>query len=143
VAVVPAYRVEAQIQAVLRDLPSFLTHVIVVDDASPDRTADLVRAAARRDRRILLLQNDKNEGVGGAMITGFRKALELDAQIIVKIDGDGQMDLTHLPNLVARCARRPTTRRCRFRDFAALRQMPLIRRGQYRTWLSAKAATGY
>jgi dolichol-phosphate mannosyltransferase len=146
VAVVPAYRVEAQIQAVLRDLPSFLTHVIVVDDASPDRTADLVRAAARRDRRILLLQHDKNEGVGGAMITGFRKALELDAQIIVKIDGDGQMDLIHLPNLIAplRQGKADYAKGNRFRDFAALRRMPLIRRvGNIGLGFLAKAATGY
>ena len=146
VAVVPAYRVEAQIQAVLRDLPSFLTHVIVVDDASPDRTADLVRAAARRDRRILLLQHDKNEGVGGAMITGFRKALELEAQIIVKIDGDGQMDLIHVPNLIVplRQGKADYAKGNRFRDFAALRRMPLIRRvGNIGLGFLAKAATGY
>jgi dolichol-phosphate mannosyltransferase len=146
VAVLPAFRVEAQIQAVLRDLPSFLSHVIVVDDASPDKTADLVRAAARRDRRILLLRHEKNEGVGGAMITGFRKALELGAQIIVKIDGDGQMDIHHLPELIAplRQGKADYAKGNRFRDFAALRRMPLIRRvGNIGLGFLAKAATGY
>jgi glycosyltransferase involved in cell wall biosynthesis len=146
IAVVPAYRAEAQIQAVLRDLPSFLTHVIVVDDASPDRTAELVRAAARRDHRILLLQHTKNEGVGGAMITGFRKALELEAQIIVKIDGDGQMDINHLPDLIAplRQGKADYSKGNRFRDFAALRRMPLMRRlGNIGLGFLVKAATGY
>ncbi len=146
VAVVPAYRVEGQIQAVLRELPSFLTHIIIVDDASPDRTAELVRAAAKRDRRLTLVQHDRNQGVGGAMITGFRKALELGAEIVVKIDGDGQMDINHLADLIAPLieGRADYTKGNRFRDFAALRRMPLIRRvGNIGLAFLAKAATGY
>jgi glycosyltransferase involved in cell wall biosynthesis len=138
--------VEAQIQRVLRDIPSLFNHVIVVDDASPDQTGDLVRGAARRDRRIILLRHDKNEGVGGAMITGFNKALELQAQIVVKIDGDGQMDINQLPDLIAplRQGKADYAKGNRFRDFTALRRMPLIRRvGNIGLGFLAKAATGY
>jgi glycosyltransferase involved in cell wall biosynthesis len=145
-AVVPAYRVEAQIQSVLRGLPSYLKHVIVVDDGSTDRTADLVRAAARRDRRVILLQHERNRGVGAAMITGYRKALELGAQIVVKIDGDGQMDAHYLPALITPLiqGKADYTKGNRFRDFAALRRMPLIRRvGNIGLGFLAKAATGY
>lgn len=146
VAVVPAFRVEAQIQSVLRALPSYLKDIIVVDDASPDHTSDLVAARARRDRRIILLRHDRNQGVGGAMLTGFRKALELGAQIIVKIDGDGQMDIDDLPRLITPLieGNADYAKGNRFRDFIALRRMPLIRRlGNIGLGFLAKAATGY
>ena len=146
VAVVPAYRVEGQIEAVLRGLPPFLTQIVVVDDASTDTTAALVQAAAKRDRRIILLQHKHNQGVGGAMITGFRRALELGAQIIVKIDGDGQMDVRYLPDLITplTLGRADYAKGNRFRDSAALRRMPLIRRiGNIGLGFLAKAATGY
>ncbi len=145
-AVVPAYRVERDIEAVLCDLPAYLQHVIVVDDASPDRTADLVEAMAARDRRIVLIRHEHNQGVGGAMVSGFRKALELGAQVVVKIDGDGQMDLSRLPDLLAPLilGKADYTKGNRFRDFAALREMPLIRRiGNMGLAFLTKAATGY
>jgi dolichol-phosphate mannosyltransferase len=146
VAIVPAYRVEGQIQSVLQGLPSHLNRIIVIDDGSPDRTAALVSAAARKDRRILLLRHDQNQGVGAAMVSGFRRALELKADIIVKIDGDGQMDTGQLPELLEPLVqgRADYTKGNRFRDFAALRQMPLIRRlGNMALGFLAKAATGY
>jgi glycosyltransferase involved in cell wall biosynthesis len=145
-AVLPAYRVEAQIQGVLRELPPYLKHVVVVDDASPDRTAALVREAAKRDRRVVLLRHEKNQGVGAAMVTGFRKAHELGAEIIVKIDGDGQMDIGHLPALLAPLVhgKADYAKGNRFRDFAALRKMPISRRiGNIGLGFLAKAATGY
>lgn len=145
-AVIPAYRVEAEIRAVLRGLPAYIRHVIVVDDASPDRTAALVRASAKRDHRILLVQHDRNRGVGGAMATGFRRALDLGAQIIVKVDGDGQMDISCLEDLLTPLihGRADYVKGNRFRDFTALRQMPAIRRiGNMGLGFLAKAATGY
>ncbi len=145
-AVVPAYRVEQQIEAVLCGLPDYLKHVIVVDDASPDRTAELVAALAERDPRIVLVRHECNQGVGGAMISGFQRALELGAQVMVKVDGDGQMDITRLPDLLAPLilGKADYTKGNRFRDFAALRQMPLIRRiGNMGLAFLSKAATGY
>ena len=145
-AVIPCYRVEREISSVLTSLPSYLTHVIVVDDASPDGTLKLVTQFAERDRRILLIRHEKNEGVGGAMITGFRKALELDAQVVVKIDGDGQMDTTYLPDLILPLlqGRADYSKGNRFRDFEALQAMPLIRRmGNMALAFLSKAATGY
>ena len=118
----------------------------MVDDASPDRTAELVEQASRRDGRVLLIRHEKNRGVGGAMVTGFRKALELGAQIIVKMDGDGQMDARHLPSLLVPLVRGQAdyTKGNRFRDFQSLRQMPLIRRlGNMGLGFLTKVATGY
>jgi glycosyltransferase involved in cell wall biosynthesis len=145
-AVVPAYRVERDIESVLCSLPPYLKHVLVVDDASPDRTAELAAAVAQRDCRVLLLRHEHNQGVGGAMVTGFRKALELGAQVVVKIDGDGQMDISRLPDLLAPLilGKADYTKGNRFRDFSALRQMPVIRRvGNMGLAFLTKAATGY
>ncbi|HZJ22455.1 MAG TPA: glycosyltransferase family 2 protein, partial [Anaerolineales bacterium] len=90
--VIPCHRVEREIAAVITNLPRYLKYIIVVDDASPDKTSEIIKELAQKDGRISLICHEKNQGVGGAMLTGFRKALELDAQIVVKIDGDGQMD---------------------------------------------------
>lgn len=145
-AIVPAYRVEREIASVLRGLPRYVQNIIVVDDGSPDGTPGIVAALARRDARLLLIRHDRNRGVGAAMITGFSKALELGARVIVKVDGDGQMDSDHVPDLLLPLIQGQAdyTKGNRFRDFAALRQMPLIRRiGNMGLGFLAKAATGY
>jgi glycosyltransferase involved in cell wall biosynthesis len=138
--------VEGGIQAVLMDMPCYAKHIIVVDDASPDATLEAVKVIAKKDRRISLLRHDKNQGVGGAMRTGFHKALELGAQIVVKVDGDGQMDLDHLPEMLIPLieGRADYSKGNRFHDFQALQQMPLIRRvGNMGLSFLTKAATGY
>jgi glycosyltransferase involved in cell wall biosynthesis len=145
-AVIPCYRVERDIESVLGRIPAYIKHIIVVDDASPDSTADLVTASAKEDDRILLIRHPSNQGVGGAMITGYQKALDLGAQMIVKIDGDGQMDMEHLPRLLQPLieGRADYTKGNRFRDFKSLQQMPFIRRvGNMGLAFLAKAATGY
>ncbi|RJP52648.1 MAG: glycosyltransferase family 2 protein [Anaerolineaceae bacterium] len=144
--VIPAYRVERDIQAVLRGIPSYVRAIIVVDDASPDSTADLVTASAKKDKRIRLIRHEQNQGVGGAMLTGFRKALELGAQIVVKVDGDGQMDPARIPALITPLIEGSAdyAKGNRFRDFHALQQMPVIRRiGNLGLSFLTKAATGY
>ena len=145
-AVIPCYRVEGEIKSVLQSVPAYVRHIIVVDDASPDSTADLVVACSKQDHRIILVRHPSNLGVGGAMVTGYRKALEMEAQIVVKIDGDGQMDMGHLPILLKPLieGRADYTKGNRFRDFKSLQKMPFIRRvGNMGLGFLAKAATGY
>jgi glycosyltransferase involved in cell wall biosynthesis len=145
-AVIPCYRVEREIESVLCAVPPYIKHIIVVDDASPDSTAELVTYAAKSDKRISLIRHPSNICVGGAMITGYRKALELGAQIIVKMDGDGQMDMDHLPQLLSPLidGQADYTKGNRFRDFKSLQKMPLIRRiGNMGLAFLSKAATGY
>lgn len=144
--VIPAYRTEKEILAVLQGIPAFIRHIIVVDDASPDSSADLVTAAAKKNRRILLVRHAKNQGVGGAMVTGFKKALELGAEIVIKLDGDGQMDPQYIPALITPLitGEADYAKGNRFRDFDALRQMPIVRRiGNLGLSFLTKAATGY
>ncbi len=144
--VIPAYRDADTIEAVLKGLPNYLRHIIIVDDASPDKTSELVKAFANRDSRIVLVRHEQNQGVGGAMRTGFRKALELGAQVVIKVDGDHQMDSSRIPALVAPLleGRADYAKGNRFRDFESLQRMPLIRRvGNLGLSFLTKAATGY
>lgn len=144
--IIPAYQVADKIGSVLDDLPDYLSNIIVVDDASQDNTPTLVQAFAEHDRRIVLIRHEHNQGVGGAMVTGFRKALELGAQVVVKIDGDGQMDPALVPMLVTPLieGKADYVKGNRFRDFESLRHMPLIRRiGNLGLSFLTKAATGY
>jgi glycosyltransferase involved in cell wall biosynthesis len=144
--VIPAFRVENEIADVLRGLPSYIRHIIVVDDASPDETSSRVQAVAKKDHRICLIWHTQNQGVGGAVITGFKKALELGAEFVIKLDGDGQMDPAYIPHLLAPLveSRADYVKGNRFRDFTALQQMPFIRRvGNLGLSFLTKAATGY
>jgi len=145
-AVIPCYRVEREIRSVLQTVPACIKHIIVVDDASPDASAELAAVSAKKDKRITLIHHPSNQGVGGAMVTGYRTALGLGAQIVVKIDGDGQMDMERLPDLLRPLieGRADYSKGNRFRDFKSLQKMPLIRRvGNMALGFLSKAATGY
>lgn len=93
--VIPCYKVSQKIIGVLNKIPHYVDHIIVVDDGCPEQTASVVRNNFS-DPRLVLLEHKKNLGVGAAMQTGYRKALDLNCDIVVKVDGDGQMD----PNLI-------------------------------------------
>lgn len=99
--IIPAYQAQAAISSVLAIIPAYVDWIIVVNDASKDETATMVKRYA--DQRIILLSHDRNCGVGGAMITGFKKALDLKADFIAKIDADGQMDPSFLDRFVQVC----------------------------------------
>jgi dolichol-phosphate mannosyltransferase len=145
-AVVPAYNVGAELGDVLRQMPLLFRSIIVVDDASRDDTAAVADRYAQLDPRIVLIRHDSNRGVGAAMVTGFTKALEAGADIVVKVDGDGQMPLWLVPQLVQPLidGTADYTKGNRFRDFEAIRAMPLVRRlGNVVLSFLAKAATGY
>jgi glycosyltransferase involved in cell wall biosynthesis len=96
--VVPAHNEEAFIASTVRSVPDFVDVIIVVDDASSDGTVRQVEELA--DPRAELVRNPTNLGVGGATIAGFRRALELGADIVVKMDGDGQMPPEHVHDLL-------------------------------------------
>jgi glycosyltransferase involved in cell wall biosynthesis len=144
--VIPAYQVEIYLAGVLAALPEYIRYIIVVNDCSPDHTRQVVETAMESDRRILLINHVQNLGVGGAMISGFQKALELNCQFVVKMDGDGQMSPEYLPALLMPLILRQAdcTKGNRFRDLSFLHRMPFIRRlGNVLLGFLAKAATGY
>ena len=96
--VIPAYQVEKKIVSVIESLPDFITFFVVVDDASTVAVSTLLSEVA--DPRLTLIRHKTNQGVGGAMLTGYHKAVELGAEIMVKVDGDGQMDPRYITQLV-------------------------------------------
>ena len=142
--VIPAFGVAERIEAVLRGIPAFVADVIVVDDASPDSTAQVVESVG--DPRVRLIRHERNGGVGAAVITGYRAALEMGAEVVVKMDGDGQMDPRHLPALLEpiRLGEADYCKGSRFFHTRELGRMPLVRRiGNLGLSLLSKAASGY
>ncbi|QAY68915.1 glycosyltransferase family 2 protein [Xylanimonas protaetiae] len=99
-AIVPAYNEAKMITTVIETMPDFVDHIIVVDDCSPDNTSEVVRAST--DPRVVLLRHEVNKGVGGAIITGHRHAMDLGADVNVIMAGDAQMDPAYLPSLLER-----------------------------------------
>jgi glycosyltransferase involved in cell wall biosynthesis len=142
--VVPAYRVERHIRPLLEQMPGFVDSVFVVDDGSPDGTAQAVSELA--DPRVVLLRHASNRGVGAAMETGFRAALEGGADFVVKCDGDGQMDPADIAALLRPLLeeRADYAKASRFHHFRELSTMPRVRLGGNigLTFLT-KLASGY
>lgn len=97
-AVVPAFNEEKLIAKVITTMPDLVDHIIVVDDLSSDATNE--RATATRDPRLTVIRHEVNSGVGAAIVTGHRRALELGADVSVVMAGDAQMDPSYLPALL-------------------------------------------
>ena len=97
--VVPCFRVRDQVLEVLAEIPECVDRVYCVDDCCPNQTGEYITERCK-DPRVRVLKHDSNQGVGGAMITGYRVALDDDMDIVVKIDGDGQMDPALIPRFL-------------------------------------------
>jgi dolichol-phosphate mannosyltransferase len=142
--VIPMYRVEPYIQDVIAGIPDWISWIVVVDDASPDQSGEKVRAMA--DPRVVLIQHEVNQGVGGATISGFQRAVEIGAWIAVKMDGDGQMNPNFLYNMIEPIltGQADYTKGNRFFHVADIVQMPIIRRiGNLGLSFLTKVASGY
>ncbi len=99
--VVPAYNEEKQIDCVLETMPAFVDRVFVVDDGSADGTSERVREwAARPKARVELIRHDARRGVGAAISTGYKAALDSGMEVVAVMAGDGQMDPQDLPAMV-------------------------------------------
>lgn len=129
--VIPAYREERLIATTLRNMPAWVDELIVVDDASPDATAE--RALAVDEPRLTLVRLERNSGVGAAIVAGYERAMASGADVMVVMAGDNQMDPADLPNVVAPVTRGHAeyVKGNRF-DHPEKRAMPLARRGMGR-----------
>jgi glycosyltransferase involved in cell wall biosynthesis len=143
--VIPCYRVRQHVLGDIAAVGEDVDAIFVVDDACPEKSGDLV-AAECSDPRVVVLRHAENAGVGGTVMTGYREALAGDFDIVVKIDGDGQMD----PALIAAFVRPLTTGRAdytkgnRFFWLEGLAEMPHLRLfGNAVLSFVAKLATGY
>ncbi|MGI9183236.1 MAG: glycosyltransferase family 2 protein, partial [Longimicrobiaceae bacterium] len=121
--VLPCFNEERHLAGVLAALPEMVRTIVVVDDGSIDGTAEVLGSVA--DPRLVTIRHPQNQGVGAAMASGYRAALERGAEICVKMDGDGQMAAEHLPRLIAPLLRREAdySKGNRFRDLEALARM--------------------
>jgi len=128
VVVIPAYKVCKHIEQVIREIGPEVSFIYVVDDCCPDRSGEFVKIHCQ-DSRIRILRNSENLGVGGAVMTGYRAAIDDGADVIVKIDGDGQMDPQMIPALIAPIVAEEAdyTKGNRFFDLEEIQSMPGIR----------------
>jgi len=104
--VVPAYEEEHLVGETLRGIPDVVDRIYVVDDASPDGTAERAREAA--DARTEIIVHERNGGVGAAIVTGYKKAVAEEIDVVVVMAGDNQMDPAELLSLVTPVARGET-----------------------------------
>jgi len=94
--VIPCFKVKDKVLDVISRIPQEVSRIICVDDACPEHSGEFIKQSCK-DERVQVLLHDRNQGVGGAMITGYKAALAVDADVVVKIDGDGQMRPELLP----------------------------------------------
>jgi glycosyltransferase involved in cell wall biosynthesis len=128
-AVIPCYKVRDQVIAVLNAIGPEVGKIYVIDDACPEGTGQYVREKITDPRvEVIFLKN--NLGVGGAVKTGYKRAIEDKASVVVKIDGDGQMNPLLIPKLVSQILNKQAdyVKGNRFYDLASLGRMPGIRR---------------
>lgn len=144
-AVLPCYRVGERVSAVIAAIGPEIAAIYVVDDACPDGVGDLVKEKCR-DPRVTVLRHPVNRGVGAATLTGMRRAVEDGADIVVKLDGDGQMDPALIPALIAPIVdgEADYAKGNRFHELDALREMPPLRLfGNAALSFLSKLSSGY
>ena len=143
--VIPCYRVRDRVLDVIGRIGPECDAIYLVDDACPERTGEHVREKCH-DPRVRVIQHDANQGVGGATLTGYRAALADGATVLVKLDGDGQMDPARIPQLVAPvlAGRADYAKGNRFHDLDTLLRMPRVRlAGNSALSFVTKLSSGY
>ena len=143
--IIPAYQAKEHILDVLRAIGEEAHAIYVVDDASPDGTGDFVRANCH-DPRVRVISLTENQGVGGAVMSGYRAAIADGMDVLVKMDSDGQMDPALLMNFAAPILNGAAdyTKGNRFFDLEKVRPMPLVRLlGNAALSLLCKLSSGY
>lgn len=126
--VIPSYRVTAHILGVIAGMGPEITRIYVVDDTCPDGSGDLVKQRCT-DPRVTVIYHAKNQGVGGAVMTGYRAAIADGMAVIVKVDGDGQMDARLIPSFInpILAGEADYTKGNRFFDLEQIGAMPPMR----------------
>lgn len=143
--VIPCFRVKRHVLAVLAAIPPAVDRIYVVDDGCPEGSGSAVEDGCR-DPRVVVLRHERNQGVGAATITGYRAALADGASVIVRLDGDGQMDPALIPRLVQPIAEGEAdyAKGNRFFELSGLAAMPRLRLfGNAVLSFASKLSSGY
>ena len=143
--VIPCYKVVDHIEKVLAEIGSEVKWIICVDDGCPEGSGDYINSK-KNDSRIIVLFHENNKGVGGATLTGFNYSIKLGADVIIKIDGDGQMDPSLIPVMVLPIKNNEAdyTKGNRFYYVEDISDMPFIRvLGNLILSFMSKVSSGY
>mgnify|MGYP002759815460 FL=1 len=126
--VIPSYKVKAHILGVIESIGPEVQVIYVVDDCCPEGSGAFVEANCS-DVRVKVLRNPENQGVGGAVMTGYQAAIADDVDVVVKIDGDGQMDPSLIENFISPILLGDAdyTKGNRFFDLEKISAMPKVR----------------
>ena len=98
--VVPAHNEETQIQKVIQTMPDYVDAIVVIDDASSDKTVQVVENEMKRVQKLHLVKHPNNQGVGGSIGSGYRWARDHDMDVTAVMAGDGQMDPDDLVKII-------------------------------------------
>lgn len=126
--VIPCYKVSEHIVPLIHKIGPEVSIIYVVDDCCPEGSGKLVQSRCT-DPRVQVIFHSNNQGVGGALITGYKRAIHDSCDVVVKLDGDGQMD----PSLISRFTHPIIRGNCdytkgnRFYNIEDLRKMPKLR----------------
>jgi dolichol-phosphate mannosyltransferase len=143
--VIPSYKVTQHILAVIAAIGVDVDRIYVVDDACPDGSGKLVERSST-DSRVRVIYSERNSGVGGAVMAGYRRALEEGYDCVVKIDGDGQMNPALVTQFVEPIlqGRADYTKGNRFFNLEDVESMPFVRlAGNAVLSFMCKASSGY
>ncbi len=143
--VIPSYKVTRHIAEVIAAIGPEVDAIYCVDDACPDDSGGFVQRELK-DPRVRVIRHQVNQGVGGAVMTGYQRAVADGARVIVKIDGDGQMDPSLLPRFAAPLLRGEAdyAKGNRFYDLRNISSMPALRIfGNAALSFMSKFSTGY
>lgn len=144
-AVIPCYKVRNHILDVINRIGPEIIRIYIIDDCCPDGSGDFIERNCD-DERVKIIRHFENQGVGGAVMTGYRAAITDGMNIIVKVDGGGQMDPTLIPDFVGPilAGEADYTKGNRFFDLEEIRAMPKVRLfGNAVLSLMTKLSSGY
>ena len=143
--VIPCYKVAHHIDKVVSQIGTEVTTIYIVDDQCPEHTGKYLKKSVT-DTRVKILIHETNQGVGGATMTGYREAIKDQHDIIVKIDGDGQMDPTLIHQFIQPIisGKADYTKGNRFYNIEDMRTMPTMRIiGNMALSFFSKLSSGY
>jgi dolichol-phosphate mannosyltransferase len=126
--IIPCYKVSIHICDLISNIGDEVDEIIVIDDCCPENSGKIVEDKCH-DPRVRVIFHESNQGVGGAVLTGYKAAIDSGASVIVKLDGDGQMDPALIPAFISPIEKCEAdyTKGNRFFEIETVRQMPAAR----------------
>lgn len=145
-AIIPCYNEEKLITKTIATLPNFVDEIIAVDDLSTDKTWKIIQDLSKSNKRVTPIHLSVNQGIGGAYMNGFEKALDNGADLIFTMAGDAQCNQDYMANMIDTLIddKLDYVKANRFVHLEELKQMPTFRRvGNTIITILTKFSSGY